>query len=217
MIGGVSSFVDVQNRQQSRLEALLASWFPLTAPEGGHLSPILKDATAEVVVGGADWFAALKKKSELSAFSHFHGFFNGFQMFSGIVFNPEFQLGYTCATLCHNIFARSGIVETHTKIEVRPDLSVSEKGSGQKDGTFEKQGRFFRFFSYPGSSPHFLVDRVGESVSVWSDHRIVLKIITFDLFFVVPQMHGVCIRPSSLLALPSFRTPETHRIAELCP
>lgn len=63
-------------------------------------------------------------------------------MFSGIVFNPEFQLGYTCATLCH-IFARSGIVETHVKIKVRPDLvSVSEKGSGQNHGTFRKQGRF---------------------------------------------------------------------------
>jgi len=59
-------------------------------------------------------------------------------MFSGIVFNPEFQL----ATLCHSIFARSGIVETHVKIEVRPDLSVSEKGSGQNNGTFQKQGVF---------------------------------------------------------------------------
>lgn len=88
---------------------------------------------------------------------------------------------------------------------------MSEKGSGQNHGTFQKQGRFF---SYPGSSSHFLVDRVGESVSVWFDHRIVLKIITFD-FFLVPQMHGVCIRHSSLLALPFFRTPETHRIAEL--
>lgn len=119
-------------------------------------------------------------------------------MFSGIVFNPEFQLGYTCATLCH-IFARSGIVETHAKIEVRPDLSVSEKGSGQNHGTFQKQGRFF---SYPGSSSHFLVDRVGESVSVWFDHRIVLKIITFDFFFGASNawsVHQTLFSPRSAL------------------
>ena len=50
----------------------------------------------------------------------------------------------------------------------------------QIHGTFQKQG----VYSHPESSSyHFLVYPVGESVSVWSDHKIALKIITFDSFF----------------------------------
>lgn len=84
-------------------------------------------------------------------------------------------------------------------------MSVSEKGSGQNHGTFQNLSE----------TESFLVILGRLSAKGWSDHRIVLKIITFDFFFV-PQMHGVCIRHSSLLALPFFRTPEPHCIADLC-
>lgn len=56
MIGDISSFVDVQNRQLmnnsnqgSKLCWQADSRRPLS--QGDHLSPILKDATADVVVG----------------------------------------------------------------------------------------------------------------------------------------------------------------------
>lgn len=93
-------------------------------------------------------------------FSNFHGFFrlfNGFQMFSGIVFNPEFQLiGFSCVTLYH-IFARPASLKPMRKLRCGQtlcqwkgqQLCASDGQSetwyvrwSQNHGTFEKQGVF---------------------------------------------------------------------------